>query len=152
MYVWRHFEMWMVRDMNLFSFNPRSPYMYLTLHCLVHWHDMGMHGRYLVQVKGSNLDTNMEDPLTASHRTLLRAGQMLTDYVKGAGSSRHMFLSPDCQFLMLKDTSNKVARPGRKVPLKNLLSVTRGYGPGHYKSALLGGERRVQCLYRWKCE
>lgn len=91
------------------------------------------------EVKGSNIDTAMPDPLTAQHRTLLRAGQVVADYVKGTSTNRHLFLSSDCADVILKDTTNKISKPGRKVQLKNLKEVTKGYGPGHYKKALVGG-------------
>jgi len=93
------------------------------------------------EVKTSKYDTSMPDPLTSQHRTLLRAGQMLTDFVKGTPSSKHMFLTTDCEYIILKDTSNKVSKPGRKVPLRNLKSVSKGYGPGHYKKTLVGGKK-----------
>ena len=92
------------------------------------------------EVKSSSLNTDMEDPLSAQHRTLLRAGQMVSDYQKGSSTSRHLFLSSDCQFVVLKDTSNKVNKPGRKIPLKNLQAASQGYGAGHYKKALVGGK------------
>jgi hypothetical protein len=93
------------------------------------------------EVKSSSIDMNMPDPLTAQHRTLLRAGQVVADYVKGSATNRHVFLTPDCLHVILKDTTNKINKPGRKVQLKHLTAVTKGYGPGHHKKALVGGKR-----------
>lgn len=113
----------------------------------------------------------MPDPLLPQYRTLLRAGQVVNDYVKGTVHVRHIFLTSDCEHVILKETSNKISKPGRKVPLRNLLTVTRGYvsdfdyhtysslhpssflryGPNHYKSGLLGGKKtsatEERCLY-----
>lgn len=69
----------------------------------------------------------MPDPLLPQYRTLLRAGQVISDYVKGTSSNRHLFLTSDCEHVILKETSTKVSKPGRKIPLRNLVGVSRGY-------------------------
>ena len=45
-----------------------------------------------------------KDPLEPHHRNLLRAGQVVTDYEEGHPHSRHMFVSADAQYLMMKAT------------------------------------------------
>lgn len=68
----------------------------------------------------------MADPLIPQYRTLLRAGQVVSDYVKGTANIRHIFLTSDCEHFILKETSSKMSKPGRKVPLRNLLTIVKG--------------------------
>ena len=93
------------------------------------------------KVKESKLDMNMADPLTPSYRSALKSGQLVTDYVKGATIARKLWLTSDCNFLVLKEDTNNVKKPGRKIKLQNVANVQKGYGPGHYKSSMMGGKK-----------
>jgi hypothetical protein len=54
-------------------------------------------------------------------------------------------------FLILKEDTNNIKKLGRKIKLKNIAEVLRGYGPGHYKTGLLGGKKtkaaQDRCLH-----
>lgn len=93
------------------------------------------------KVKESRLDLHMADPLLPSYRSALKTGLFVTDYVKGATFARKLWLTTDCVHLILKEDTHNIKKLGRKIKLKNIAEVHKGYGPGHYKTGLLGGKK-----------
>jgi hypothetical protein len=103
------------------------------------------------KVKESKLDLHMEDPLLPEYRSALKSGQNITDYVKGSTFSRKLWLTSDCTFIILKEDTNNIKKLGRKIKLQNIAAVQKGYGPGHYKTGILGGKKtkaaQDRCLF-----
>ena len=104
------------------------------------------------RVKSSKLDLGMADPLLPAYRSALKSGQNVTDYVKGATFSRKLWLTSDCAFFILKEDTNNIKKLGRKIKLQHIAVANKGYGPGHYKSSMLGRGKKTKakedrCLY-----
>ena len=70
-------------------------------------------------------------------------GQVVTDFVNGSSVQRHMFVSGDCEFIMLKDTAAK-SKTIRKVPIKSISAISAGLGSGHYHRSITG-TRKTAC-------
>lgn len=94
------------------------------------------------EVRESSFNINA-DPLNAQNRSFLRNGQVVTDFVNGSATQRHMFVSGDCEFIMLKDTAAK-SKTIRKVPIKSISTISAGLGSGHYHRSITG-TRKTAC-------
>jgi hypothetical protein len=82
-----------------------------------------------------------------THRHTLKNGLIIVDFSPptnsngtggGVSVSRHIYVSSDFESLVLKDTTKKSLKGGRRVPLKLLRVVNKGLGPGHYQKLLSG--------------
>ncbi len=81
------------------------------------------------------------------YRDILKTGLLVIDFspptnASGSGGGNankvHFYVSSDCESLVLKDTTKKSMKGGRRVPLRFLRNVEKGIGPGHFQKLLSG--------------
>lgn len=70
------------------------------------------------------------DPLI-EFRAMLKAGSQMTEYHKGTTFSRHIYVSQDWQYFVIKDSKSNQKKNGVMIPLRNMMECTAGLHDNH---------------------